>query len=479
MAMKARRITTGIDALLSSLLVAAVLVALVVLAHRFPLRLDVSEEGQATLAADTMGAIEIVEERGAALKITAFGPQRKDVEAAAKERLLADFLDTLRHASPSVEATLVDLDQDRLTAERLGVDRYGTIVVEVEGDRVDVIERELYRVTGPKGKRDVEWVGEAPVAAAIRQVIAGRAKVLVSLTGHGEHTIYDRGIGELKELSTVIDDQGITVRTIDLLRDAKPGTPPAIPPDADLVLILGPRAPFAPAEEDALRTWLSQGESLAVLVDPGAPVPAFLTEFGITFPEGIVMEARTYFPHTDRPLLSYGRHPIAQTLAENDLSTVLAHARPIRTAEVEGVVTHTLLTTGGQGWIERGTESPAVRTPTEDEGGPVLAAVAAVVTPPHPMVRTGSARIVVVGDADLVSDELLAEAAGNASFVANTLRWLLRSDEQLSRVGRPVRIRHLALGPSQLEVVRWLLVGLMPALAAVGGIVVWAIRRER
>jgi ABC-type uncharacterized transport system involved in gliding motility auxiliary subunit len=229
----------------------------------------------------------------------------------------------------------------------------------------------------------------------------------------------------------------------------------------------------------ALRAWLVEGGALAVLLDPGAPAPAFLAEIGVSFPEGIVMDARTWFPHPDRPMLSYGRHPIGESLAQDDLSTVLAHARPIRTAATEGVVAHTLLTTTMQGWIERGTESPAVRTPTEDEGGPVVAATALVVSPPHPLVRGGNARIVVIGDTDVVSDELLQEGAGNASFVANSLRWLLRSDERLARVGRPTRVSRLALGESQLEVVRWLLVGLMPALAVVGGLVVWAVRRGR
>jgi hypothetical protein len=55
----------------------------------------------------------------------------------------------------------------------------------------------------------------------------------------------------------------------------------------------------------------------------------------------------------------------------------------------------------------------------------------------------------------------------------------VRTDERMARVGRPAQVRRLELGQSRLEVVRWLLLGLMPALAVVGGLAVALARRGR
>jgi hypothetical protein len=85
----------------------------------------------------------------------------------------------------------------------------------------------------------------------------------------------------------------------------------------------------------------------------------------------------------------------------------------------------------------------------------------------------------VIGDVDLVRDELLAESPGNATLLANVLRWAVRTDDAFARVGRPARIRRLELGASQLQVLRWVLMGGMPLLAAgIGALVLWS-RRGR
>ena len=89
-----------------------------------------------------------------------------------------------------------------------------------------------------------------------------------------------------------------------------------------------------------------------------------------------------------------------------------------------------------------------------------------------------NARAVVVGDVDLLRDELLDEGAGNGTFVTGALRWLARSDEPLARVGRTTSVRRLELGESQLRVVRWTLVLGVPLLVALAGLGVWWTRRD-
>ncbi|HHO50291.1 MAG TPA: hypothetical protein ENK18_05320 [Deltaproteobacteria bacterium] len=474
-----RRLATGFNALFVTILVTAIVVVSIGLAGRHRWRLDLSSDAIATLSPDTRAALALLETRDVDLRITAFGAQRRDREAWIRDRTIRDLLRELEHASDRVQTRFVDFDRERLTAESFGVERYGTVVIEGRGDRVDLIEREVFRARGPKGDRELEFLGEAAISAAIRQVLSDRAHTVYLLSGHGEREIYDRGLGELKGLAQLIDDQGWTARTLDLLRDAGSDTPPTIPEDASAVLLLGPRAPVTPIEEEVLRDYLGRGGSLGVFVDPGGVPPSLLDEVGVHTLDGTVLDVVAYFPHADRPLLSYGPHPITEELAAGNIATVVAHAAPIELEPRSGVRSAELLRTSRRGWIERGDDDPAAYTPGEDLEGPVVVGGALTVAAPHPWITSATARLVVVGDVDLISDELLEEAPGNATFVANSLRWLLRADERFSRVGRPARARRLALTEADLQMIQWLVMGGMPLLVLLGGGGVWAWRRQQ
>ncbi len=213
-----RRLATGFDALFVTILVTAIVVVSIGLAGRHRWRLDLSSDAIATLSPDTRAALALLETRDVDLRITAFGAQRRDREAWIRDRTIRDLLRELEHASDHVQTRFVDFDRERLTAESFGVERYGTVVIEGRGDRVDLIEREVFRARGPKGDRELEFLGEAAISAAIRQVLSDRAHTVYLLSGHGEREIYDRGLGELKGLAQLIDDQGWTARTLDLLR---------------------------------------------------------------------------------------------------------------------------------------------------------------------------------------------------------------------------------------------------------------------
>lgn len=470
-----RRVATGANAVLVTVLVVVIAIVATQIARQFALRLDLSSEGLLDLDPDTVAALQLAEGRG--LTITAFSPQAKDGEAVLRDRALRDFTTTLAQQG-DVTVQHVDFDRDRLVAERMGVDRYGTVVVEARGDRVDIKDRELFRARGKKGERTVEFIGEGAVAAAIRKVVAGSSTVVYLTTGHGEREIFDRGLGELKALAQVFESQGWTAKNIDLLRDVTPAD--GLPADAAAVLVLGPRAPFAEAEQELLRSYVGRGGSLGLWVEPGSGV-TWLEDVGLAFPSGTVLDPTHVASRPDQPVLGYGRHPITEALAADGLATVVSVAAPVESAPRDGVTASALLQTSRLGWIERGTEAPAVYTPASDGAGPAVVAVAATVAAPHPWATAGKAgRIAVTGDTDGLGDELLDGAPGNATYLTNVVRWLVRSDEPVGgRVGRPKRIRTLALSESQLSVVRGLLVFGMPSITAIAGALLLWTRRAR
>jgi hypothetical protein len=473
-----RRLATGVNAVLVGVLVVAVTATLVVLAERIRTRFDLSEDGASTLSPETVAGLSRLDGSGEWVRVTAFSSQRKDAESSERDRFVRDLLRELDLRSTGLSTRFVDFDRDRLLAESLGVSRYGTVVVEGKDDRVDVIDRELFRHSGKGKERRLEFVGEAPIAAALEQVLARHVTRLYSLKGHGEHELFDRGLGEWKALSSLIDGQGFSFRTIDLLRDADDGAAPTVPEDADAVILLGPRAPLAASEDVALRDYLARGGSVGFFVDPGGAIPTLLADVGVVVPDGVVLDREVIYPFTDRPLLRYRSHAITAPLVADEAATVVARAAPLALSTIDGVTASPLLGTGRTGWIERGDLRAPVYDPGVDGEGPVDVAVALQIQRPHPLVRHApSARILVVGDSDIASDEVLAEGPGNPTFVSNSLRWLARADERMGKVGRPTRVRRIALTPEQLVVVQAAAVGGPAGLALLFGLsLLWARR---
>ena len=89
------------------------------------------------------------------------------------------------------------------------------------------------------------------------------------------------------------------------------------------------------------------------------------------------------------------------------------------------------------------------------------------------------ARVVVVGDSEFTTNQMLAEGPGNSTFAVNAFRWLLWDDARLSVIGKPTSVRRLALTAEDRDMLRWLVLGLMPLITIAVGAAVWASRRGR
>jgi len=460
-----RRATAGNAVAVTLFLVATLLVAVDAVERLGP-SWDLSVDRHGTLSVDLLAAVDAVDARGTEVVVTAFATQKRSASSYDEDRLLGDVLRAIDLRSSQVVVRQRDLDRDRLEAEALGVDRYGTVVVAGAGDRVDIPPRDLFRTTGAGDDRQVSFVGEGALAAALRQVLSPRHRVVYALRGHGEKALFDRGIGDLRELARRLADQGWTARSLDLLE----GGEPAVPDDASAVVVVGPSAPFAPTEAQALRHYLEGGGRLLWLSDPGGAAPSWLDELGVHFLTGVVRSDATYFPHDDRPHVHPGRHELLDALHADDLAVVLAHVGPVEVEPRQGVTAVPLLRTGRGGWVARpGSDGEP------SERGEVSVAWALSLTPPA---TSAPARLVVVGDSDWVDDERMRDGPGNATLVVNAMRWLVEADEPLRSVGRPRSVRRVVLTEASLSAVRWGLVVVWPFVVGLLGVVVVSWRRR-
>lgn len=482
-----RRLATGTNATLVTVLVVAAIALVWLITERYRVRVDLSASQASVLQEDTRARLRLFDAEGEPVTITAFTAQAGKKDAFFKNRELGDLLDELDHASATVRTRLVDFDRERLTAEALGVTEYGTVVVQRGERRVDLRDRDLFRRVGKGEDQRLEFLGEAALQRAFAQLLSDTRRVVYALVGHGELDPESREPGGLSELARALDQEHYQLKRLDLARDREArdaSNAPRVPDDAAAVVVLRPQVGIPAFEEDLLLGWLATGGPLLFAVEPQGPVPSPVGRLGVAVGEGFVLDSLLLFPYPDRPVPRYRAHSITQDLSSALLVTVLSRPAPLQPSvpPVEGVRSSTLLETSREGWIERGgplVDGRARFDPGIDGAGPVSMALALEVGTESGLVRRGTARVVVVGDADLFTNTLLSEGPGNTSFAVNVFRWLLRDDGRLSVVGRPTAVRRLALSDEDRAGIRWVALGLGPLLAVLVGAGVWASRRGR
>lgn len=478
-----RRLAVGTNATIVTFLVVAAVVVVYLLVDRFRIRVDLSADQGSVLAGDTVNKLDLLDHDAQAVTVTAFSAQRGKKESYFKDRQLQDLLEEMDHNSVVVETHFIDFDKERLTAEKLGVTDYGTVVVQRGERRVDLQDRDLFRRSGKGDDRKIEFLGEAAINRAFSQLMSDSRRVIYALVGHGELDPEGRDPNGLADLKGALDQENYELKKLDLVRDRDEDAP-RVPDDAAAVVIARPRVAIPLLEEDLLLAYLATGGSLLFVVEPGSFVPGLLGRLGVVVPEGIVLDRLLVFPYPDRPVPRYKSHPITKDLADQELVTVVSRAAPLQASVPprEGIRSSTLLETSRDGWIERGgalTGGAAWFEADIDGAGPATMALALELGPDSGMVKRGRARVVVLGDADAIGNGLLAEGPGNASFAINTFRWLVGDEGRLSVVGRPSTVRRLALSSEDLGKVRWLVLSIGPLLAALLGAGVWAARRGR
>lgn len=476
-----RRLATGVNAILVAVFVIVGVALSVDLAGRVRWRVDLSSGGSATLDQDTLAALAEADEAGEGLEVIGTSHQRRQADSLQRDQRVRDLLRELDLESTTVRTTWIDLDRDRQSAERLEIDRYGTLVVRSAETRVDFRTREVFKTKGRVLNQDqsnLDFRGEALVARGIRQVLSGRPRKIVVLSGHGELSLDDAGSTGLQQWVSTVEKQGWDVDSLDLLRDRDVAGDPRIPEGTDAVVVAAPKTGMDPSEETAIRTFVRGGGGVLVYLEPGRPVPAFLEALGVRVPTGVAFDRPSIVPYDDRWVPRFGRHPIVDDLAEEDLKVVFSHGAALEVDDVLGVTQDVLLRSSNAGWLEVEPERPPADLDIGvDEAGPVVVGYAIAVEPGS-AIADEAARVAVFGDASMIGNELMA-MLGNPGLSVNAMRWVVGDDDRMSVVGRTSEVRQVELSPEALARLGWFVIGGWPLIVVLLGGVVWWLRREQ
>jgi ABC-type uncharacterized transport system involved in gliding motility auxiliary subunit len=87
-------------------------------------------------------------------------------------------------------------------------------------------------------------------------------------------------------------------------------------------------------------------------------------------------------------------------------------------------------------------------------------------------------RIVVIGDADMMTDLLISRGlVGNARLVLNSINWLVENEKLISIPPREDTPRYMTMNASQKRLVWALTMGIIPLGIGIVGFIVWWRRR--
>lgn len=298
MMLRRNRLLTA-NALVSALLVLALLVGLNYLGIEHHVRWDLTATREHSLSPQTL---KILRTLPGQIQAVAF-------PAADSTTRYRDLLGTYQYYSKSFQYRLVDPDRNPAEAQKFKVTTYGQIV----------LQRGAVTYT-------VDDATEDALTNGLLHVLETGKKTVYAVQGDGEAALDDFtrvGLGTVKQALT---GKGFDVKPLFLIKEAR------VPADASAVIVASPTQELPPQALDALAGYYRDGGHLLVLVDPTSPagVRAWLgREFHVAAPGGLVVDpvSRLLGANPAVPIIT--QYPFSDITQNFNLATAFPVATPL------------------------------------------------------------------------------------------------------------------------------------------------------
>lgn len=464
-----RSLRLGTISIASVVVVLGILVAINYISSREHKRWDLTSAGQFTLSPQS---IKVLKSLDAPLKMTVFA---KESDFAAYR----DRLDEYQYVSKKVSADYVDPDKKPAIARQMQIQSYGTVAIQYK-DRTE-------RVVGN---------AEQELTNGVIKVVTGKERKVYFTEGHGEKNTGGSERTGYNGISAQLARDNYKVEKLALAQEA------AVPADASVVVVAGPRTDFLPAEIDALKAYLDKGGKVMLLLDPpdkveSAPLTALVAlahEWAMDVGNDVVVDisgmGRLLGTDETVPVaVSYPNHPIVQGL---DLLTAFPLARSVRpvTGGTGTRFAQAFVETGAKSWAESDMQTMLAggKITFDDAKGdkrgpiPIACAVSAPVSAAPGAEKPGEeaaapeARVVVFGDSDFASNLALG-ISGNRDLFMNAVNWLAQQENLIAIRPKEADDRRVTMTANQQLRVLILALFLVPLVVLGGGVYAWWRRR--
>jgi ABC-type uncharacterized transport system involved in gliding motility auxiliary subunit len=383
------------------------------------------------------------------------------------------------YQSSHVSVEYIDPDKRPADANKYQVQTYGTVIVDYNG--------RLERVTSDS---------EQDITNAVIKAVQGQQKKVYFIQGHGEKDPTNSERDGYNSISAALTRDNFSVDKLVLSQQT------AVPDDASVLIIAGPKTDFFPAEMDRIRAYMAKGGKLMVMVDPddtgkGDPMPllaGLLADWNVQLGNDIVVDmgltaqmsgagpvvpvvGPPYPPHviTERFRLATA-YPLTRSVDQSErvLPTRVLQKFIQTSADSFAETNLEQMRSGGQVGFDIAT----------DKKGPVSIGVT-VVAPPG-LADLGpdkganapktEGRMVVIGDSDFPANAYV-NISGNQDLFVNTVNWLAQQESLISIRARDPEDRRITLTVDQMRRIFMITIFIIPGIVLSAGIRSWWRRR--
>jgi ABC-type uncharacterized transport system involved in gliding motility auxiliary subunit len=414
--------------------------------HRF----DLTSLAQFTLTSQTK---EVLAKLDKPVEIVNFFSPTVSVSISGYARnLLAEY----QHYTDRLTVRDVDPDLNPDQARQYQVDQFGAQY----GVTVFRSEAGMRQVFGSQISAEAEHA----FTSAILEVTGTRQKKIYFLAGHGESGIF----AGYNSARSGLQDNLFQMDQLDLLRT------PAIPQDAAVVIVAGPRQPLVSSEQKILEEYLRNGGRVFLLLNPGAPQSyrELLAEWGLNFVDGTIIEPSSYVaPNKDTPLEPRTRNyfGLAQTYFPG-AAALIPQKEPPKNVNIVALVW-----SSPESWLAKrfvSGEEPKF-DPHTDKKGPLAIGALVSASPASGAADAKGMRLAVLTDSDFAANPHFANGNNNDLFLT-AANWLAEGEDVISVDRKVLPVRRLILSPEEARFLFVSSIGLLPFfLLIVAGFLWW------
>ena len=482
---RARKWSLGLNVLVSSAAVLALLLMVNYLAARHYMRWSWSASAQAQLSPLSLRVLTAVTNP---VTVTLYF-DKDDPLFEMSYNLLKSYryandrirIDVVHYLSEPGAAQLVkkkynlsDTDRDMVIFECQGRKK---LVLQSELSDIDI--QPLVSGQSKEVKR-THFKGEALFTSAIYSVISARQGRAYFLEGHGEHNPGgDDGLMGYARFAGVLRENNLQFGRLRLEGPAE------IPADCSLLIIAGPRDAFLPEVLDKIDRYLKQGGRLFVLFNFGGVrkqtgLEKILADWGVAVGQNVVIDEKAHDAQDKYNMVvsTYSTHPLVRPLIRNQIYLVLPrevtkHPQAATGADAPQVDSLIYSSTAGHVMDDRMLDS------VNDKRGNISLMVAVEKGGIRNVsVERGTTRIVIAGDSLFLNNNNIDREA-NHELATHVINWLLARNDLLVAVPpRPIAEYKLTMTEAQLSAARWILMGAFPGVVLLLGGLVWLRRRR-